>query len=461
MAAKVAGLTAVVNALLLLLVALAQLLSGDMVLSVVGLVNFGVALFYSAVAYGLFACKSWSYREGLRLGIANLGWVLFQMTIGQGLLSEFGMDTYLLQDLTLPILFLVGDAAMVVAIFAGRGALVYTSSADGVYGEGVEPPILSHLLEDAGSHGEISDSERDALLLVRREFVTSLAEKRGLLVDLEEVVGRKRVDIKAASIGTLIPGVEAGTETYYVFFATATTRTVESYRRLGGGSKTCCVIALDATEEALEQAIQESKGARRLWEGTPHFSLYDLRRACRAATGKGTDEFGGFMMVHYGVAMPDWKPMAKKQEHMEFRLDISERCLPSDVFTARDWFATWLTQGRGWKISVEEVPGSNRASVKYGRISWVFTDMASEELADTLCAQTGFGGIINIVARDATAEAVAFALTNQGIVLYALNERKKYGKTASVLGPAVEFDRFAKEVLGAHFEWTRRLSNSS
>ena len=65
------------------------------------------------------------------------------------------------------------------------------------------------------------------------------------------------------------------------------------------------------------------------------------------------------------------------------------------------------------------------------------------------------------MARRASAEAAVFALTNQGIVLYVLDEGNKYGKTASILGPAAEFDKFAKEVLRANFEWTTRFPGSS
>lgn len=199
-----------VDGLLLLGVAMTQITEGDLG-TLVGLWNLVVTVAYMAAAVGLAARQEWGYTWGMRLAVANIGFLFMQLTFWGAVAGASEESMYPL------CILMIGDIVLAGALMAVKNAIIPPTKPEEV----ATPPSLKveldKALQNAASapappvnapgqapsrtstatvqQGLITPEESELLVAVRKAFIAGQSKRSLVQVRTDLEIEGEHVDL--------------------------------------------------------------------------------------------------------------------------------------------------------------------------------------------------------------------------------------------------------------------------
>ena len=199
-----------VDGLLLLGVAVIQITEGELG-TLVGLWNFAVTVAYMAAAGGLAARQDWGYTWGMRLAVANIGFLFMQLTF-------WGVVAGASEESMYPLcILIVGDVVLAGTLLAVKNAIIPPTKPEEV----ATPPSLKVELDKALQNmapapaspvntpgqapsrtptatvqqGLIIPEESELLVAVRKAFIADQSKRSLVQVRMDLEIEGEHVDL--------------------------------------------------------------------------------------------------------------------------------------------------------------------------------------------------------------------------------------------------------------------------
>jgi hypothetical protein len=310
-AASFAAIVCLLDGLLLGGVAFMQIGVGGIGV-LVGIWNLGVTVAYMVVAAGLANRNESAFSGGLRLAVANLGFLMTQGSLWNAIgASEDSLITILI--------LLLGDAVLAVTLFALKNVAVGIPDSNTV----VVPQELLNELEQAIQQQKISPEERSLFLATYQEFITWNRKRRGVRTTVNLGGRTERVDLQVFrafdSGGRSSPGRDVYT-THYLFRPYIDCNVTEWMQRtvFTESNSPIAIICIHATKQALSTSSKKSRSHGAV-------GVYAIRDNDRSQKGKNVvQDFHRFFRsttMFHGV-LPESFKSTNSQEHQKVEKTI-------------------------------------------------------------------------------------------------------------------------------------------
>jgi hypothetical protein len=311
-AASFAAIVCLLDGLLLGGVALIQICAGGIGV-LAGIWNLGVTVAYLVVAAGLANRNESAFSNGLRLAVANLGFLMTQGALWNGIGAS--------EDFLITIFVLLfGDAVLAATLFALKNVAVGIPASNTV----TVPQELLNELAQAIQQQKISSAERDLFLATYQEFITWNRKRQGVRTAVNLWAKTERVDLQVFrafdSQGRSSPGRDVFT-THYLFRPYIDCHVTEWMERtvFTESHSPVAIICIHATKEALFTSSKRSRGHGAV-------GIYAIRNNVRSQKGKNVvQDFHRFFRhtTMFRGVLPESFQATNSQEHQKVEKTIS------------------------------------------------------------------------------------------------------------------------------------------